>query len=77
MDVEKIVIDNRDDRDGYKFEGTPYIPGFEAVPNDNQRATRRGITYKDIFAYYFTTECTTYFESIRCIKCNFSRKRIH
>ncbi|CAK1592280.1 unnamed protein product [Parnassius mnemosyne] len=44
------------ERDGYKFEDTLSIPGFEEVPNGFQRATRRGASYRDVFADYFTTE---------------------
>lgn len=44
------------ERDGYKFEDTLCIPGFEDVQNGIQRATRRGVSYRDVFADYFTTE---------------------
>lgn len=44
------------ERDGYKFEDTLCILGLEKVPTGIQRATRRGMSYRDMFDDYFMTE---------------------
>lgn len=44
------------ERDGYQFEDTLTIPGLQEVPKGSQRATRRGVSYRDMFADYFMTE---------------------